>query len=188
MRLDMRNLLVASLPLVVEGARKRDVSPSATFQLYAYSDDFGGLPLFYADGLAYVGDPSQVNNSDAAVVIFTTNSDHHFVGNPNTTLSNTTPSWSNVTLFVPEAASGDKRVGFLPPNDGTGNTTTHTSGFAFYGSTAMLYGDDGGIVTSFSGSKLQGSDVYELFWNDTDGTVPLTLRRIAPSNPGSKAR
>jgi hypothetical protein len=69
MRLDMRNLLVASLPLVVEGARKRDVSSSATFQLYAYSDDFGGLPLFYADGLAYVGDPSQVNNSDAAVVI-----------------------------------------------------------------------------------------------------------------------
>jgi hypothetical protein len=52
----------------------------------------------------------------------------------------------------------------------------------------MLYGDDGGIATSFSGSKLQGSDVYELFWNDTDGTVPLTLRKIAPSNPGSEAR
>lgn len=50
----MRNLLAASLPLVVLGARKRDVSPSATFQLYAYGDGFGGLPLFYADGLAYI--------------------------------------------------------------------------------------------------------------------------------------
>jgi hypothetical protein len=45
------------------------VSPSATFQLYAYGDGFGGLPLFYADGLAYIGDPSLANSSDAAVVI-----------------------------------------------------------------------------------------------------------------------
>jgi hypothetical protein len=69
MRLDMRNLLAASLPLVVLGARKRDASPSSTFQLYAYSDRFGGLPLFYADGLAYLGNPSLSNSSDAAVVI-----------------------------------------------------------------------------------------------------------------------
>ena len=69
MRLDMRNLLASSLPLVVLGARKRDVSPSATFQLYAYGDSFAGLPLFYADGLAYIGDPSLVDSSEAAVVI-----------------------------------------------------------------------------------------------------------------------
>lgn len=69
MRIEMRNLLAASLPLVVLGARKRDVSASATFQLYAYGDGFGGLPLFYADGLAYIGDPSLANSSDAAVVI-----------------------------------------------------------------------------------------------------------------------
>ncbi|CAN9473369.1 unnamed protein product [Alternaria alternata] len=184
MRLDMRNLLAASSPLVVLGARKRDASPSSTFQLYAYSDRFGGLPLFYADGLAYLGNPSLSNSSDAAVVIFTTDSDHHFVGNPNVTAGSVAPSWSNVTLFVPEPSSGSKRVGFLPPNDGTGNATTHTSGFAFYGSTAMLYGDDGSIATSFSGIQSENG-IYELFWNDTEGTTPLTLRKQAPSNPPS---
>lgn len=51
----------------------------------------------------------------------------------------------------------------------------------------MLYGDDGGIATSFTGKKLQDG-VYALFWNETEGTVPLTMRKVAPSNPGSKAR
>ncbi|KAH6878441.1 hypothetical protein J4E91_010520 [Alternaria rosae] len=186
MRLNVRNLLASSLPLVVLGARKRDVSPSATFQLYAYGDSFGGLPLFYADGLAYIGDPSLFNSSEAAVVIFTIDSEHHFIGNPNSTLSNVAPSWSNITLFVPEPSSGDKRVGFLPPNNGTGNSTTQTSGFAFYGSTAMLLGDNGSIATSFSGMKLQDSGVYELFWNETQGTVPVTLRRVRPSTTPKK--
>ncbi|KAG9187947.1 hypothetical protein G6011_01870 [Alternaria panax] len=182
MRFYMRNLLAASLPLVVLGARKRDVSSSATFQLYAYGDGFGGLPLYYVDGLAYIGDPSVANSSEAAVVIFSMDSNHHFIGNPNVTDGDVAPSWSNVTLFVPEPSSGDKRVGFLPPNDGTGNTTTHTSGFAFYGSTAMLHGDDGSISTAFSSIKSQKTGMYELFWNDTEGAIPLTLRRTAPSN------
>ena len=122
--------------------------------------------------------------SDSLTSSVTTDSDHHFVGNPNVTAGSAAPSWSNVTLFVPEPSSGDKRVGFLPPNDGTGNATTHTSGFAFYGSTAMLYGDDGSIATSFSGIQSENG-IYELFWNDTEGTTPLTLRKQAPSNPPS---
>lgn len=69
MRVNMRYFLAASLPLLVVGARKRDVSSSATFQLYAYGDDFGGLPLFWDGGLAYAGDPGLANSSEAAVVI-----------------------------------------------------------------------------------------------------------------------
>jgi hypothetical protein len=69
MHINMRTLLFASLPLAVLGARKRAVSGDSTFQLYAYGDGCGGLPLYYADGLAYVGDSTLFNSSDAAVVI-----------------------------------------------------------------------------------------------------------------------
>jgi hypothetical protein len=48
----------------------------------------------------------------------------------------------------------------------------------------MLYGDDGSIATSFSGIQSENG-IYELFWNDTEGTTPLTLRKQAPSNPPS---
>jgi hypothetical protein len=52
----------------------------------------------------------------------------------------------------------------------------------------MLIGNDGAIATSFYGKKLGTTRAgYELFWNDTtEGNVPLTLRSVAPSNPGSK--
>jgi hypothetical protein len=69
MHINMRIFLFTSLPLAALGARKRAVSAGSTFQLYAYGGGFGGLPLYYADGLAYVGDPTLSNSSDAAVVI-----------------------------------------------------------------------------------------------------------------------
>jgi hypothetical protein len=67
----MRSLLVeffllASLQVAVFGARNRD--PSSSFQLYGYGDDCNGMPLFYANGLAYVGDLSLADSADAAVV------------------------------------------------------------------------------------------------------------------------
>ena len=67
MHIAMRSALLALLPLAVLGARKRDVA-STTFQLYAYSEEIGGLPLFYADGLAYLGEPALASSTDAAVV------------------------------------------------------------------------------------------------------------------------
>jgi hypothetical protein len=63
----MRSILLSLLPLAVLGARKRDIA-STEFQLYAYSEDIGGFPLFYADGLAYLGEPALSNSTDAAVV------------------------------------------------------------------------------------------------------------------------
>jgi hypothetical protein len=144
MHLDMRTLLLAFLPLTVLGANKRAASVGSTFELYAYSSSFGGLPLYYADGLAYVGDPRLSNSSDAAAVIcefpsalpcrnarltssstVSTSPTHHFIGNPITPKSRT---WSNVTLFFPASDSSDKRVGFLPPTNGTGNDTIMVSG------------------------------------------------------------
>ncbi|KAF1831407.1 hypothetical protein BDW02DRAFT_572018 [Decorospora gaudefroyi] len=181
----IRSLLLASLPLVVLGSPKHTMPSGSFFQLYAYGDAFGGLPLFYAGGLAYVGDPTLSNSSEAAVVSFSTNSSNQFTGNPNTTNVSTSPTWSNVTLFVPATATDDGRIGFLPNNYDQGNSTVTTSGFAFYGSTAMLIGSDGSISTAFCGMEVE-EGVYQLFWNETDGTKPLTLRSVAPSNPSSK--
>jgi hypothetical protein len=68
MHVSMRTLLFACLPFAVLGATKRAMSEGSPFQLYAYGDGCGGLPLYYADGLSYVGRPNLSNSSDAAVV------------------------------------------------------------------------------------------------------------------------
>jgi hypothetical protein len=43
-----QTVILASMPFIVLGINRRTM-PDA-FGLYAYSDGFGGLPLFYADG------------------------------------------------------------------------------------------------------------------------------------------
>jgi hypothetical protein len=90
---------------------------------------------------------------------------------------------------VPTAPVNDKRVGFLTSNNGTRNGTRNgtvtSSGFGFFGSTVVLSGDYGGLQTLFYGMELQNG-LFGLYWNDTDGKVPITLRRVAPSKPDMK--
>ncbi|KAF2023524.1 hypothetical protein EK21DRAFT_80698 [Setomelanomma holmii] len=169
------------MPFLALGLKKR--ATPASFSLYAYSEGFGGQPLFYADGYAYIGDPAKSNITDAAPVLFSSGSNNMWYGSPNTTFSNgTTPSWSNVTLTVPGPASTDRRVSLPYVDNSTDGTVT--SGFIFYGSTAMHVTADGQLESMFY--ALQVSDrVSALYWNDTSiGQVPVILRNIAPSNPG----
>ncbi|KAF2469247.1 uncharacterized protein BDR25DRAFT_228861 [Lindgomyces ingoldianus] len=178
-------IFFASLPFAAFGAQRRATPES--FQLYAYGDGLGGLPMFHADGYAYVGNPSSSNSSNAAEVMFSPGSDNTWFGSPNTTnLGNgTTPNWSNVTLFVPGPGSVDSRVGFL---NGTNSSTSNviTSGFVFYGSTAMLLGDDG-LETMWTGLAVGNTGVFAIYWNDTSsGQVPISMRRVAPSNPSRR--
>ena len=70
MQINVRVFLFVSLSFSGLGARKRAVSTGSTFQLYAYGPGCGGLPLYYADGLAYVGNSTLSNSSDAAVMIY----------------------------------------------------------------------------------------------------------------------
>lgn len=81
----LRIALLAQLPLLAFGAVQRRQTPSQ-FELYAYGERFGGLPMFYADGktpnptlrhyrinrfegYAYLGDHTLSNSSDAREVI-----------------------------------------------------------------------------------------------------------------------
>lgn len=89
-------------------------------------------------------------------------------------------NWSNVTFYVPDNTTSDKRVGFLASDASTDGAIE--SGFFFYGSTAVLIGESGTLESNFY--SLQVSDrTHRLYWNDTSlGQVPVVLRSMAPSN------
>ncbi|KAF1952556.1 hypothetical protein CC80DRAFT_422510 [Byssothecium circinans] len=171
-------LLAAALPFAIVSAQRNPVPPH--FELYAYGDSIGGLPLFYSDGLAFAGDPSFSNDDLAAAVEFT-------VGSPIVPKNASTtfePGWSNASLSIPDPLSSSKRLRFLGPKDNEplGNATK----FSFNGATAMV--DNGGLQTLFTGLKLE-SGIVELYWNDTSaGQVPVTLRRTAPANTTARVR
>jgi hypothetical protein len=66
MRFITITLLLVSLFVAVFGVEHRHLS--SPFQLYGYGDDCHGMPLYYADGIAYLGDPGLASSPDAAVV------------------------------------------------------------------------------------------------------------------------
>ncbi|KAF9690657.1 hypothetical protein EKO04_011345 [Ascochyta lentis] len=175
-----RFALLCTLPFLALGAKKQSV-PSK-FALYGYGNGFGGFPLFYADGYAYIGEAAKSNSSDAATVTFSLGVDDVWLGNPNTTLTNATAaSWANVTFYVPDNTTSDKRVGFLSSDESIDGAIE--TGFYFYGSTAVLIGESGTLESSFFALQV-GERVHRLYWNDTSlGQVPVVLRSMAPSNP-----
>lgn len=102
-----------------------------------------------------------------------------WIGNANTTLTNYTVSWSDVTFAVPSESSSDKRVRFL--SNETSDSDVVTTGFYFYGATAFLI-EDGELESPWFALRVS-ERVHALYWNDTSlGQVPVIMRNNPPSN------
>ncbi|KAL2842193.1 hypothetical protein BJY01DRAFT_249236 [Aspergillus pseudoustus] len=155
-----------------------------TFNLYAYGDGIGGLPLHYADGAAIISKKAPANATNSDVVSFTT-SDGQLVGNPNTTSSD--PPFSNTVLFIPGPDSSSDEVGFLNAS-ATAPDDEVTSKFVWYGHFLLVENDAGELTSLFSVQKSSDDDEeYALLWNTTDSDsssgefISVSMRSVAPS-------
>ncbi|KAH7019848.1 hypothetical protein EDB80DRAFT_701666 [Ilyonectria destructans] len=173
------------------GAAQAAVWPRSTsdpFQIYAFGDGIGGLPLICSGKSAYIGDYSLLNDTEAAPVLFTSGSNGVWVGAPNTTGfadSSDLPTWSDLSFYVPKSSSSSHAVGLVDISAGK-NATLVTSGFDFYGTLAYLTGASGQMVTLWYAVPSDTEGLYSLRWNTTgesvDGAVLLTLKSSPPSN------
>ncbi|EUC27968.1 hypothetical protein COCVIDRAFT_97923 [Bipolaris victoriae FI3] len=169
--------LLSTLPCVVLGGKNRQGSQN--FTLYGYSRQFGGNPLVFMDGYAYLVDVDELNVTNPTIVRFTSDSKNEWFASPNTTTSVESP-WLNTTFSVPTPQTSDRRVGFINGNSTSGNRIT--SGFRLFGSLATLVTSDGELESLWTGLDV-GRHLYALYWNDTSlGQIPITLTAVAPSN------
>ena len=109
-----------------------------------------------------------------------------WIGNPNTTYvaDPTAADWANVTFYVPDSTTSDKRIGFLA--DGASTDSAIEKGFFLYGSTVVLIGESGSLASEFYALRVSNRS-FRLYWNDTSlGQVPIVLRSVAPSTPPKK--
>ncbi|KAI9925616.1 hypothetical protein ASPWEDRAFT_29051 [Aspergillus wentii DTO 134E9] len=154
---------------------------SQSFGLYAYGDNVGGLPMYYADGNAVVA-PNPPSNASTAVRVSFTKGDDGLVGNPNATTNSTgSKDFSDQMLFVPGPSSDDHQMGFTA----NGSTNMVTNKFVWYGNFLLVEDESGEYTSLFSVPSTAGDGgSYSLLWNatDDDDVVPVTLRSIAPSN------
>ncbi|KAH8697450.1 hypothetical protein BGW36DRAFT_427412 [Talaromyces proteolyticus] len=153
------------------------------FGLYAYGDSLGGVPLFYADGKAFVGDSSNSTSSSIYNVTFertSASSSSPWLANPNGTTAADT-NWSEKMLYIPSSSASSDQIGFIS-NAGDNEITT---GFVFYGQSVMVETAPGDYSTSFYvRPSSQGEGIYSLLWNVTgdDTIISISLRSVEPSN------
>ncbi|KAI8626526.1 hypothetical protein F5Y19DRAFT_478390 [Xylariaceae sp. FL1651] len=184
------------------GARAKN-APTGPFGLYAYGSGIGGAPVIYSQGksnsvesrrhewtnltqkyqdVAFIGDLAEMDNLDAARVVFTQGSDNSLLGSPDMASARGSPSWSNKAFFVPSSTASSHRVGFT---NTTSSTDTSTSGFIFYGPTALHQGSADTLQSLWYVVPTQFRRVWALEWNATDDRsedkVSITLRSIPPS-------
>ncbi|PLB54038.1 hypothetical protein P170DRAFT_397042 [Aspergillus steynii IBT 23096] len=158
------------------------LAASASFGLYAYGDNIGGLQMYYADGNAVVSKQAPTSANSSAPVIFTHDKDG-LIGNPNSTDSANKPDFSNASLFVPGSSAEDHQVGFTD-DPGTNQVTNK---FVWYGNFLMVEDDSGEYTSLFTVKKSSSSTndgEYSLQWNVTDDeeVIAISMRSIAPSN------
>ncbi|KAI4862340.1 hypothetical protein F4820DRAFT_430871 [Hypoxylon rubiginosum] len=184
-----QNLLLLGLPVAIAGAALEQRAPKSPFGLYAYGDGIGGAPVFTSGRKAYIGNSSLLEDIEAAPVEFMTTSDEELVGSPNTTANSGSPTWSNVTLLVPDTSSDSHQVGFTNSTPGSGMSA---NGFVFYGEFLLHKSSDGNLKSLWYAVPLEQDGIWSLEWNstgdDTSGQILLTLKATAPSHGKDKAQ
>jgi len=159
--------------------------------LYGYGsnaagDGPNGAPIFYADGLAYLGTTGSPSWTSVATNVT-------FILDPDDTTSAWTiqPNSTSVTFNATESiyivpTSGEfTQVGFASSNDSlpTGAVTT---GFSFYGTAVAYAASESDYELMFWANATNTSGIYALYWNagsnDTlDGAFPVTIKTTAPT-------
>ncbi|TGO62005.1 hypothetical protein BCON_0023g00650 [Botryotinia convoluta] len=174
--------------------QKRITSPTDSFHLYAYGTGIGGLPVYYSDGNAFIGNTVPANSKVNANITFTPTSSSEWIVTPsssNVTLTNTTTS----ALVINPSSSGLTNVGFTGAV--VGNSTTKglsastagngtTKGFIAFGNWAMWKNPSTEkIVSNFYATPVCDG-VWQLMWNaeeiDDGSSISVAVRKTAPSH------
>jgi hypothetical protein len=179
-----RQLLLLALGLAAStSASPVPQSPSATapFKLWAFgSGAFSGYPVFYLNGLAYVGQPPTADSlNETAINITPMSSDTtKWACEP----SDTSISWKAPYYFYIIPDSGFTSVGFTTTSDLPAGATT--TSFSFVEDQVFWTSPDGDLESAFWVSPVS-SQLWQLNWNadgtNESGSVPVSLKKRGPS-------
>ncbi|KAK2625166.1 hypothetical protein QTJ16_005535 [Diplocarpon rosae] len=160
-------------------------SQQTNVALYAYGVG-AGLPIIYADGLAYFGLSNLDNATTSTVVNFSYDDADTSV--PWTIASNTSSVTFNetLTLYIIPTSGTFAQIGFAA-NDSLPEGAVNT-GFGFYGSAVAYAASESDYQLSFWAKATSTRGVFGLYWKATgtsrpNGAFPVTVKNTAPVFP-----
>ncbi|KAJ5103963.1 hypothetical protein N7532_004492 [Penicillium argentinense] len=150
------------------------------FNIYAFGESISGLQVYYADGVASIGDPSQSNATDVLPVYFTASStsSDQYTWTAHSASEVQSAAVSDKVLYL--ANDGSDKVGFVSSSERSATDSKLTNVWWLYGRYVMTKIDG---ATFYAEPTSNGW--YKLTWSTADqsGTNKklVTLRTIEPS-------
>ncbi|KAL5364167.1 hypothetical protein BJX96DRAFT_178734 [Aspergillus floccosus] len=150
-----------------------------SFRLYAYGEGIGGLPVYYADGRAEIGNRSLSTANETVSIYFTipgeTPKVWHAEANRTESLN---PSFDSLIFTLPSiSGTSGGNVGFSDPDD---PRRFDTKTLTLYGNYVLIDSPNANFYTTRS-----DSGVYSMKWDQNDqaspNRIPLKIRAIEPS-------
>ncbi|KAL2858509.1 hypothetical protein BJY01DRAFT_241838 [Aspergillus pseudoustus] len=149
-----------------------------TFNLYAYGESISGLPVYYADGKAEIGDWKLSTAKVAYPIYFTatSSSSSTWVAHANTSGTGLgAGSFDEAVLSLPSVDSSGGTVLFKPK---TASSATSASIFHVYGNYVLVDTEH----ANFYAVPTEVAGVYSLIWSAVGSDqIGITLRTIAPA-------
>ncbi|KAH6722250.1 hypothetical protein BKA61DRAFT_729623 [Leptodontidium sp. MPI-SDFR-AT-0119] len=155
--------------------------------LYAYGID-SGLPLIYADGLAYIGLNGPSNASVSTNVTFTIDSSDSTIPWTITANSSTASFNETLSMYIIPTNGSFSQVGYS--TDATLPEGAVNVGFTLFGKSVAYAASDSDLELTFWAANSTTDGVYALYWDSAaassaipDGALPVTVKTTVPSIP-----
>ncbi|KAF2397486.1 hypothetical protein EJ06DRAFT_584419 [Trichodelitschia bisporula] len=193
----MLSKTLVSFGLMLAGAAMTGALPlderasSSTFKLYAYGmqKELGGLPMYYADGLAYAGEKLSTASVISDITLAASANDAKSWVIQSAASNSTGADIVGQALYI--SPSQNAAVGFVSGTPDSGKTTT---GFTSYGSlTFWTDPSSGDWKSSFYAVPVSGQDgIWAINWladskSAPDNAIPIGLKRTAPGRSSGAA-
>ncbi|KAF3761601.1 hypothetical protein M406DRAFT_74551 [Cryphonectria parasitica EP155] len=177
------------LTMLVLGAALTTASPAintarassdAAAPYFAYGTGVNGLPLWYGDGVAYLGKfhPSNVTNSANVTLTLSDKSIKTVVNKTNSA----DPDVGSSLLYINTVSGAFSEVGFTNDSSTDEHTTT---GFGLLGTMLVWENSKGDLDSSWYAEPVtEDQTVYKLLWNtdlvSSDTAVAVVLKKTPP--------
>ncbi|ESZ91802.1 hypothetical protein SBOR_7818 [Sclerotinia borealis F-4128] len=154
---------------------------TSSFHLYAYGTGIGGLPIYYSDGNAFVGNKIPSGSTVNTNITFAPSSSSEWIITPTTANVTLTNSKSSA-LFINPSSKALTNVGFTASD----SSTVATRGFLAFGNWAMWKSPDTSQISSSFYATPVSDGIWQLKWNademDDGSSVGVAIRKMAPSS------
>ncbi|KAH8588999.1 hypothetical protein B0O99DRAFT_342394 [Bisporella sp. PMI_857] len=164
--------------------RRRDTTGSG-ISLYAYGGGTNGAPVFYDNGLAYIGYPALSSASTNITFTVDTNAaaDPWYIAANTTDSVNSTAAFTGSPMFYIVPTDGSFEQAGFAANASAVPAGGKTTGFSWFGTSVAFAGSESDFEMAFWAVNTNTTGIWSLYWSKNNTNVDNSVSIVLKSTP-----